>query len=1240
MKTFRKISVFAIFFAAALALSFSFAPPAKAQITTGVFSGTVTDPTGAVVPQAEVKITNIGTNVSTPTKTDSNGFYRVSELPVSQYRIEVTAKGFKTSVRNYVILNAGAIEHVDFALELGEAKQVVTVEAGAAPLVQTEDYKLYETIGGGQVANLPLNGRNVFDLISLAPGAVNVTGVDFENGHNTVINGLRPDFIGFLVNGVSNKGLSGGVVTVPNADIVQEFQELTLNMSAQYGNSAAGIVNVVTKSGTNAFHGDVYEFLRNDKLDANDFFNNQAGIKRSPLRFNQFGVTAQGPVIKDHLFFSGSYQGDRFLTNALPIPIQTETPEWRAAIQGLFPNSVGALLYKNFPATAPGVRNITTLTDYVTNNNGGSGTGFPSFAAYLCPDNTSPALAATFQSMFGVNPGTGPGQDDFSKAVADANGNYTQPCSVTPAAQAGAISRSIPFLQSNALVFPSQTLGNLFDGNEWSTRLDWIRKNDSIFGEFYWQRTHDKFGLPNASSGIHGFKNPLGGYFPNFQLSYVHTFNPHLLSESRFGYVRNRSDVDVAIPGVPSIGFDDGSAGFGSYNGYPQFFHENIYTYSEMVTITKGRHNIKAGADFRRNLENSIFNVARPSYYFFDQIFFAVDAPYGMVAGVDPGFVTNRPSQLASNDRGWRNLEFGGYFQDDWKVTKNLTLSLGLRYDLYTRHVDVNHRQTTFIPGPGGIIPGNGFFLDGILNANVPAGSPGCDTPAQIARDILAGVCGPGGFAEATSLGRGNHKNIGPRVGVAWDPFGKGTTSIRGGFGISYEGTLYNPLSNSRWNPPFYSFNRIFNFLGSGGANVIYGPTVCPAPGTCMPSGATPTFTGPPSNPGQGVGAQAVGNLTGWDSASPNLAFLTGIVFPDGIRDPRIYNSFLSVQHEILPQTVLEVTYVGTQGDKLFRAEQGNRFPGIALGPGEVVNVQGRTLIGLGRRFLNPNYGRLRIWDNVSKSWYNALQVSARRQMAHGFLFSANYAWSHSIDTGSTWHSGATTANGSGAGEGFSLDVTRPGLDRGNSIFDIRQRLSVNYVWELPWLKAQHGFAGHVLGGWQYNGIWAFQTGAHWEPSCNIGSRCDFNKDGERNDRPDAIHGNFFNASRSMWANGWFFPGSPLVKAGFTGPLFNTANPFFGVPCRGCDGNLGRNTLVGPGIFSTDESLFKNILITERFKAQFRAEFFNAFNHANFTLPNSATGGNGATHLTSGIFGKSAGTLGPRQIQFGLKFLW
>jgi outer membrane receptor protein involved in Fe transport len=334
------------------------------------------------------------------------------------------------------------------------------------------------------------------------------------------------------------------------------------------------------------------------------------------------------------------------------------------------------------------------------------------------------------------------------------------------------------------------------------------------------------------------------------------------LNEFRAGYTQNGSVVTVGLPGVPQIGFDDGTLGFGSYNGYPQTFHENIYHYTDLVSINHGKHSLKAGTEFRRNLENSDFNAGHPSYYFFDALFFAIDSPYTESAGVDPGIVSGTPAHLETSIRHWRNWEIGAYLQDDWKISKRLTLNLGIRYDL-TRHTELNNLATTFLKGPGkNFIDNIPTGAGQIKNASTPC--PG-DPLATI-----AGECRPGGFAPAKELGRGDHNNFGPRVGFAWDVFGNGKTSLRGGFGVSYEGTLYNPLSNTRWNPPFYSFNGVSNSWASDVNDVVYGPV----------DGHQPTFLGPaPPAQHSGTGAQATGNISGWDPSNLQLAFLSSIVF-------------------------------------------------------------------------------------------------------------------------------------------------------------------------------------------------------------------------------------------------------------------------------------------------------------------------------------------------------------------------
>jgi hypothetical protein len=322
-----------------------------------------------------------------------------------------------------------------------------------------------------------------------------------------------------------------------------------------------------------------------------------------------------------------------------------------------------------------------------------------------------------------------------------------------------------------------------------------------------------------------------------------------------------------------------------------------------------------------------------------------------------------------------------------------------------------------------------------------------------------------------------------------------------------------------------------------------------------------------------------------------------------------------------------------------------------------LVNNIGETVTGFGGR-PNPNYGRLRVWENVVNSNYNSLQASLRRQMSHGLLINVNYTFSHSIDNGSTWHSGSTTANGAAGGEGFTTDPTHPQLDRGNSIYDIRQRLVINHVWQLPGQNLK-SVGGVLLGGWSLNGVWQFQTGAHWQPFRSTGADLDgtaasggctvadvtngtcVNGGGDylltrgRNTRPDSSVPGFSSFNHNTWANGWCSGGGSVLGGCVGGTLSQSNLPVLNNPCFACLGNLGRNTFVGPGLWQTDMSLTKNFKLTERFNLKFDASAFNLFNRTNFEL---ATGGTtNKNNVASGNFGIAGGVIGQRTMQFGLK---
>src|SRR2546425_883889 len=1188
-------------------------PNAHAQVASSI-TGSVTDPTGAVIPGATVTATNEGTNVPVSRQTNSDGLYLIPELLPGFYTVTAEAKGFTKLVNQRVELTVGYTQRLDFKLNVGEVTQEITVTS-QAPLVDTTGSRMSELVTARQVQNLPLNGRNIFQMIQLAPGAVNTTSLITEPGNRgftTVVNGARVNMNGYQLDGISDKGLSGGSNTQPSPDTVQEFRVDTENISAQYGSTVGAFTTVVTKSGTNAIHGSAYEYVRNDRFDGREFFD----TTRPDFRMNQFGATVGGPIKKNKLFFFGSYEGER--TRA-PISenLLIETGEFRNLIQTAAPNSVAALLYKSFPGPTPS--NPDSLATYITDDSGQ--------CASFDPSNPDPAISA------------------------QASACLTNAYGIDPTSSLGAALLANPSLPTFGAVNGTASLftkDQFYDGNQWSARLDYEGETNKVFGRFFMDKLADPHytpatngGSPSAFDAVRGFESPVHQDYPQFALGWSHTFGPTVLNDFRAGWSRaNTGDIATNNPGVPQIDFGTGEVNFGGYNGYPQLFHEEVFQFSDMVTVSHGKHNIKFGGDVARNYENSEFNVGRPSIYFVDSIFFAAGSVDSQANGVDPGAIdpvtgkSTGGAHLASNIRAWRNVNFGAFFNDDWKPTSRLTLTFGLRYDLFTRHTEkYGHMGNLLLPSTGANL------TEKVRNIN-------CYVDVSGATGANGQPCDSGFAAFKDNLSTGDHNNFGPRFGFAYDVFGNGKTSLRGGFGVSYNGEVYNPLSNSRWNPPFYSFNLAFcgdetNNVGPAFSDsCIFGPVPDPVTGVTP----APTFTGPPSNAGGGPATSSfgafAGNIAGWNPWNSNAAFLTGIVLPN-FRDPYVYGAHLSLEHEFAGGIVLKTSWIGTFGHKLYRAEDINRqFGGRDLN--NASNSTNGACSSARLKRVNCLYARMRVWENSVNSNYDGLQVVGEKRFSRGVEFHANYVWSHSLDERSTWHSGATTSNG--AAEGFSMDQAKPGLDYGNSIFDARHRVGASAVWYLPWLQNQRGIAGHVLGGWQLNGIVSYHGGFPWTPYCSPssspggGTACDFNGDAVRNDRPNApSFGNSNNSSRAA-----FEPDHPSLNLSPNAFYLSGAANIGAVcpsPVPGCsnytgryEGSLGRNTFRGPNFSTLDFSLVKNIKTSEQTKLIFRAEGFNLFNRTNLKMP-SATFGTARSQ-----FGQSIEAYAARQIQFALRF--
>jgi Carboxypeptidase regulatory-like domain/TonB dependent receptor len=1097
-----------------LALAFLLLLPSSsmAQSSSANLTGTIKDTSGGVLPGVSVSARNVATNETRTTVSETDGLYRITSLPRGTYNVKAELPGFKTLEKSGVLLTVGETVRLDFTLDVGQVAETIQVQ-GQSPLVNTEEGRLSYLVDEKRVAELPLNGRNAFQLMELQPGASanpgNAVLGGSAGGNTAFINGQSNRANNFLLDGTDNNDqfTAGRTAVNPNVDLIQEFRLSTNNFSAEFGRNSASMVNVVTKSGSNALHGTAYEFLRNDAFDSKSIL----ATKKDPLRFNQFGATNGGPVLKNKLFYFAAYEGLR-LDRGTTLVRTVETPEFRQLVAQRFPNSIANFLFSHFPAPAP-TSNIRDIGQPVTGPQTQNILNDPSVA-------TNPNYVATGGGLYrNVRQGVPDGIPDIGTAA-------------------------IPVLENTT-------------ANQVSGRLDYeLSQGQRLFGRFTYDHNlaDDLQSVPRA-----GFNQPVDQNGKNLTLGHTWILSNRTVNEARFGLSRRARGLGAMNEGVPSLGFDDGLLAFGNFSTNPAVFIQKTFHWNDVVTMTRGDHAVKWGGEWRYIQDDSDFAVKRGGYQFFNIFDFAQDEPRAVtIMGIDP-----RIGQITPNVRNFRFNELGVFLQDDWKIRSNLTVNLGLRYEWFGRPGEVNNLLTNMIPGPGSTI------FEQVKTATV---------------------------GHVDQVVPNDNNDFGPRIGAAWDPRGDGKISVRGGYGIMYERLFNNSITNIRFNPPFYSF-AVANPIQVGsqaGIPIAYGPR--------NPDGTIRnepiTITGPNQNIGVPAGLPVFGNIIGWNPAFGTSQQSLRVPDPFG-HDSYFHNWFGGVQIQLTNDIAFETNYVGNVGRNLGHLVDYN-------------TIEGDLVDGHLDR-LNPAFGGINFRAMNARSQYNGVQLQLNKRYSHGFTGQFSYTYGRAYDNGSDVQVGGT-----------QMDAYRQDLEWAPADFDLRHRVVVNWLFELPWLKDSTGVTHAVLAGWQINGITQWQTGYPFAVNTSAAYPTgDYNADGNNNDRPNlpSFGLNLPDTSQSAYINGLFkasdFP-KPTSPAGWA------------------LGTLPRNPYRGPHYKTTDLSLFKTFQVAGQTRIQFRAEAFNVFNSANLYKPTNGVG----TNLANANFGKSTQSFPGREIQFALKFLF
>ncbi|MGA3103628.1 MAG: TonB-dependent receptor [Terriglobales bacterium] len=1152
---------------------------AFAQGGIGELTGQVTDTTGAVVSGVEVKLTNTATGEVRTTVTTPSGTYNFSALPiVGTYTLEVGAKGFKSVKVQNIIATVGQVTTRDVKLEVGVLTDQVTVEAGAQ-LVQTEDSSLSQNVDRNVWTNMPLETRGSNDFIGLTAGAEPAANANLTTDRGPAVNGTRSGSGNFMVEGFDNndQGLggggtlmgSGGSNTTISPDAIEEYRVIAGTPSAEYGKAGGFVTDTVLKGGTNQWHGSLFEYNRIQALAANSWFSNNAGQQDHLIR-NQFGGSVGGPIVKDKTFFYFTTEFHR---------LRTANPLTANAFTSDFVDFVNSGAFETFQETNPG--GVCELDSLAL-----TGTATP------CPGalSASSTTGTVFQGLAS--------QQNLTKVECNSTAANCQ--NTTPTAQ-GLYTGGVLFGPAAVVNYPVPIYGTVTVGQgqitnqaRYSTKFDHkIGPKDQLNVAYLYDNADTTVPFLGGDSTL-GPASISHGRAQNAGITWTHTFSPTILNQLRMAYVRHTANFpgDPSVAGAPSMVtfFDESTIALGNSSGEPQLFTENEFIYKDDLSVTKGKHNFKFGAEYRRLRNGSSFDNAKNGLILpmdvedlvtdgtfsnqLEDFLFSGSHPYGSIAYSEAS-LNPTTGALPVYYRGYRSNEVAMYGQDDWRVSSRLTVNLGLRWEYFGP-------PQNFQPG----IDAN--FYQGTPITPIPTTS---NNPFFPVNNPYLALFASGSVQQRNhDLWNKDLNNFGPRVGFAYDVKGNQKMVVRGGFGINYDRLFNNIFENIRFNPPYFAVGLIGSIAGEA--------VITPAQTASLisnPFSGTSTF----------FGAGLTPSLRAMDQ---NLV------------TPYYEQAHLGFQYAIGKDMVLESNFVGTYGHKLTDIEGRNNF-------------DGRTASGFDSTALNPNYSSISFRTNCCSSNYAGWQTTLSKRFSSGLQLNANYTFSKAMDDVSDTF---TTKNAGGAA--YPTDSLNPRLDYGPADFNVKHRVVASFVYDLPFAKSSRW-----LGGWNVSGIVSVQSGANFSID---NSAVDSNKDTQFNDRanyigPGAItddinhnvspHTGYLNVGPANW--GILNGPTTANETGIPCPV--SVN--LGLWCQGqALGQMERNTLIGPGYFDTDLGFSKAFRITETSRLKFEGNFFNIFNHPNFLPPDA--------NLNDGNFGKSQSTFtnqqsgGPRITQLAVRF--